>query len=547
MKSIKLITFTALVCFLISCEDDFLETKPLTNKVDENYYSTPEECEEALVGCYAGLQEIWSDGVAMPLAAVVKSNLTFGGGGYTDADDYKMLSEFDASVAPGYRNLFEKNWIFYYRAIYRCNVLIERIDQADWTDKTDMRNQILAEAKFLRAFLYFDLVRMFENIPLLTEPSKEIVPPAEPDEIYKVITNDLLFAVDNARKTTYQKIASSEHGHANKWAAKSLLGRVYLYYTGYYNKDGLVELVDKDNVLGYLENVISYSGYDLVESFYDLWPAAATYKNITDGNPVEDFTESTYAGQTNKEVIFAIKHTYTSDYDGNTDGNHWLVMNGIRGEPVSEYRYGRGWGFTTVVPEIYDEWDPDDDRRDASIIAIEEESINYQHWDNVKEYTGYFTKKYIPLSDKEGNDISENWGAPNFMIGQFQDYFSIRFADVLLMAAELGSPNAVDYVNRVRNRADLDDITSVDIDIIYQERQSEFAFEDIWYWDLLRRDHTLQYAANEVTYEGTVHSGGVETTKTVDGQNLINTRGLFQIPYNQITLSDGVLEQNDGW
>jgi hypothetical protein len=221
-------------------------------------------------------------------------------------------------------------------------------------------------------------------------------------------------------------------------------------------------------------------------------------------------------------------------------------MNGLRGTNWPRNGYGSGWGACTVLPSVYTGWSTDDKRRDASIMAIAEESITFDNADQ-KEHTGYMTKKYVPTCDKNGNSTAVNLGGVNFMIGQFQDYFSIRYSDVLLMAAELGSANALDYVNQVRSRAGVSLLGAVDKDIIYEERRNELAFEGIRYWDLLRYEHTLAYAANKVAFTGTVLNGGTEAPKIINGENLITTRGLFQIPNNQITLSDGVLEQNPGW
>src|SRR5690606_13680227 len=104
-------------------------------------------------------------------------------------------------------------------------------------------------------------------------------------------------------------------GRITKWAAKSLLARVYMYYTGYYGKSDLVGVVSKAQALQHVEDVINSSGHGLVEDFSTLWPAASL---------------ENYAGEDNKEIVFSIKHTYTSDYNGNTDGNHWMVMFGMR-------------------------------------------------------------------------------------------------------------------------------------------------------------------------------------------------------------------------
>jgi len=544
MKKYIIPVLSMFLILISSCAKEFLSTEPITEKTDINYYTTPEEAQEALVGCYDALQLIWNEGTALPLASSVMSDLTFGGTGAGDGDGYPMLDEFDLTVSPGDLNMFEGNWKAYYKGIYRVNVLISKIEQIDWTKNESLKTQIEAEARFLRAFFYFDMVRMFEKIPLLTEPSIENIPQSPADDTYKLIANDLKFAIDHAKASSFAQITSSQYGHATKWAAESLLTRVYLYYTGYYGKPDLVGIVTKAEALGYVEDVISNSGHGLVENFSDLWPAAATYASAKAGNAIVD---NTYAGETNKEIVFAIKYTYTSDYNGNTDGNHWMVMNGLRNQAWAASGYGNGWGACTVVPELYTTWPAGDSRKEASIIAIAEEGIGYTEMKDVKEYTGYFTKKYIPTCDENGTSNAVNLSGVNFMIGQYQDYFSIRYSDVLLMAAELGSSNALAYVNEVRNRAGLANLTSVNKDQIFDERKYEFAFEGLRYWDLLRYESSLNYAANKVSYSGVVSTGGNAIAKVIDGNKLKACRGLFQIPNNQITLSGGVLKQNPGW
>ncbi len=527
-----------------SCTKDFLDTDDLTHKNAGNYYRTPADAQEALTGCYDALQLIYADGIACPLASDIMSDLCFAGTGAGDADNYPMIDEFDKSVSPSDQNLYEPNWEYYYVGIFRVNTLLMNLDNIDWSGDESQRDVIEAEAKFLRAYFYFDMVRLWEKVPLLTEPTRENIPQSEPDDTYELITTDLIYAAEHGRSATYGEIVSTEYGHSTKWAAEAMLARVYLFYTGYYGSSDLVGLVSESDALSYVEDVIQNSGHDLVQNYYDLWPAASTYQAAKEGKPIDD---NTYAGENNIEIVFSIKYTYTSDYDGNTDGNHWMVMNGLRGQSYPEYGYGNGWGACTVVPEFYEGWDEGDDRREASVMAIEQESMDYTEYTDVKEYTGYFTKKYIPLCDADGNSTAVNYGAVNFMIGQYQDYFVMRFSDVLLMAAELGSSNALEYVNRVRERAKVDPIGSVDKDVIYNERMYEFAFEGIRYWDLLRYDNTLQYAADRVTYSGPVLNGGVEQTLEISGSYLKTTRGLSQVPYNQITLSAGVLKQNTGW
>jgi len=252
-----------------------------------------------------------------------------------------MMDQFDINVSPADLNMFEGNWINYYKGIYRCNVLISKINQVDWSKNETEKGPIEAEARFLRAFLYFDMVRMWERIPLITEPTVSNVPQSEPDETYKLIAEDLLFAVNNLPEKPYSALAATEYGHATKWAASALLARVYMFYTGYYGKSDLLGLVSKTEVLALLENVITNSGHDLIPKYSDLWPAAATSEASVLFNNIN---LNTYAGETNSEVVFAIKYTYTSDYNGNTDGNHWMVMNGLRNQSWAKRGYGNGWG-----------------------------------------------------------------------------------------------------------------------------------------------------------------------------------------------------------
>ena len=124
----------------------------------------------------------------------------------------------------------------------------------------------------------------------------------------------------------------------------------------------------------------------------------------------------------------------------------------------------------------------------------------------------------------------------------------IRYADVLLMAAELGSANAQSYFDKVRQRAYKTNFSSIPVtpDNIMTERRLEFAGEGIRYWDLLRQGVNVA-AATIAETDTPVLSGGVSAKVTIKAENIISKRGFQQIPNTQITLSNSVLKQNPGW
>jgi starch-binding outer membrane protein, SusD/RagB family len=457
------------------------------------------------------------------------SDNAFGGTGNSDGLGYQMVDEFDKLRSPSDQSMYEKNWGAYYKAVFRANMLITHLDQVNWNGSESLRNVYESEARFIRAYCYFDMMRFWGNVPLVTKPTTENVPQASADSVYKLIADDLTFAAANLPATGYGNQAKSTYGRVTKWAAESLMGRAFLYYTGYYNKTDLVGTVSKSQALTYLEDVISNGGFDLVANYANLWPAAS----------VND-----YVGEDNKETVFAIKYTYTSDYNGNSDGNQWMVMYGIRS--ANFYPYGSGWGGGPVSAKLYNAYEAGDTRKTASIVSINDEGFVYDPKDQ-REYTGYYNKKYSPMTDAAGNSLAVKMGGVNFMIGQFEDYVSIRYADVLLMAAELGSSNAQTYFNNVRNRAygGSAPAKTVSQANIMTERRLEFAGEGIRYWDLLRQG--ISTAASTIAESVTLQNGGTNTAKTILASKITETKGLSQIPNSQITLSNNVLKQNTGW
>ena len=543
-----------------SCSDSFLNSVPKSQLLDENFYKTEADAEMALVGCYDGYQ-ITSSGFPIYLVAEVASDECFGGTGANDGRGYQMIDRLDKSQSTKDNDVFNDTWKAYYTGIYRCNNLLLKLPGIPkWNSSKDSVNNITkkrieGETRFLRALMYFDLVRMFEKVPLLTVPSTEYIPQVDPLETYKVIVADLKFAAANIPANAYPKAqAATNDGRVTRYAAESLLARVYLFYTGYYAKDDLG--VTKQEVLAGLEDVIGSNEFDLLPDFKTLWRAASyrvdTLKGVKDigGKDSVYLNKEFYAGKGNKEVVFAQKFNSTTDYNGMTDGNGWLVMMGMRSCNFSPY--GKGWGGCTVNPQLVNAYPVGDARKTASVIDLVGEKIeSIFNIADQKEYTGYSVKKYSPTAlpvrnGDNGKQTSDTGGSKDFQISQDQDYVQIRYADVLLMAAELGSPNAIAYFNKVHTRAGLTAAASVSPGDIQTERRFEFAFEGIRYWDLLRSG--LDNAANAIAASAqTVRSAGIPDNITYDVTKIKATRGFMQIPNTQITLSNGTLKQNQGW
>lgn len=531
---------------MASCSESFLDTSSKTESNTNNFYKTEGDAYRALIGCYDGWRQCSSNpGYGFLVASEVMGAECFGATGNTDGRGYQVTDRFDISQSSSDLNLYESDWARYYEAIYRCNELIKYSDQISWATDSVKYNTYMGECRALRAELYFELVRWFGNVPLVTVATKENLPQAAPSEVYKLIFDDLEKAIKMIPADAYPKSKSAENdGHFTKYAAEALYARAYLYYTGYYGEE--LEGVTAGQALDYLDDIIGSHQYDLVHEYKNLWPAAsAGIAEVGDAITLL----GTYAGDGNCETILAQKFTNTQDYNGNADSNRWQVMLGMRS--VNHAPYGKGWGAMTVNPNFVNSYEPNDARKTASIIDIANEGVasesafesSYKDW---REYTGYCVKKYSPICFADGTSASKIDGSGDFQTQNHQDWVVIRYADVLLMAAELGSEKKVEYVNDVRGRAGLNPVTAVDKSVIMKERKYEFAFEGINYWDLLRQG--VDYAASQIATSGIkVKSGGNDDVVVIDAQNIIEKKGLSQIPYNQILLSNGVLKQNAGW
>lgn len=548
----KIIYFIVGMLLLTSCED-FLDSSNKTKKDSSNFPQTEADVSQLLTGIYAIL------GRPEPLGSLffvseLMSDDRLGGGG-PDDKSCKAIDQFKKSS----EDMFNNPWRAMYFGVYRSNYLLSNLDNVVWNSE-ESKNKILGETHFLRAYFYFDLARMFGEVPMVLEPEPVNIPKTPANQLYAQIASDLKNAIEMLPSVKFQDIdRGKDLGRVTKWAAEALMARVFLFYTGYYRTEALPLAdggqVTKAEVTDWIVDCVENSGHDLLPDFRNLWAYSYVqdYKYTADNN-------LSWAGDGSVETVFSIKYSALAN-DWNSPqqkSNQICLYSGFREQNYTKtFPFGQGWGMGTVNPKIYNDWDPNDVRRDASVLDVRntDEVADFDFGGgNQQDNTCYFQKKYIPINvwtdetkTKVYNFSHELYGmeGTDYQRDNIQDLILIRFSDVLLMAAELGALNAQQYLDRVRSRAGLGSVPAT-LENIKAERRFELAFEGIRYYDLLRWHDEDQITANQtgiVTY----NRRGMANAETTNIAFRPETGGFLPIPQTQIDLSGGVLTQNAGW
>ncbi len=544
---------------LASCS---MDTESKTDLNSETAYATQESAAIALVGCYDGWQRTSSDaGVGMYLTAEFASEQAFAGLGAGDEKNNNVIDQFDKAVAPSYNDLFNTDWKNYYAAIFRCNQLIQAAGKYAWGE-TESGRQLVGEARGIRAILYFDLARLFGDVPLVLEPTDANLPRTTASEVYKAIFEDFKYAIENIPAGAYPvSDNSTTDGRMTKYAAEAMMARAYLYYTGYYGETEAPGCT-KQNAIDALQDIINNGGYQLEASYADLFmPSCTTDGTTGSGDNAVYGWNTTYAGKwydgskwqsgqgkLSKEFVLNLKFNTTHDYSGNGDGNTFSVYLGPRNKSATSVCIASGWGGCSVTPQFVSEYQ-NDPRFKACVWSCSDAGFSADLADTY-EYTGYYTRKYAPMCFKDGMRQEEgfNLGKKHQNITYYQDWTIMRYADVLLMQAEL--TKNVTYLNLVRTRAGLSALGAVTDEALRYERGIEFAFEGVHYWDIMRYEKEGAYAATKITEAQSgadVQNGGVAAKTNFAKDNFSSKKGLMQIPNTQITLSGNTITQNAGW
>lgn len=486
---IKKIYFFLGLLMLAGCSENFLEETEEYTIDSENYFNSEQEYYNALIGAYDVLQSTY---VNVLLGEIASDNTLSGGESATDVIGFQQVDEMTHTEV---NDNLDDVWDWNFAGVQRANYILENKDKTDFEGK----ERIIAETRFLRAYFTFELVKWFGPIPIKGDErfvlgDENSIQRAPVSEVYAQIESDLQFAIDN------MDYSAPQVGRATKGSAQALLGKAYLY------QDKFQEAAD----------VLT----DLIESGqYHLYG--------TQGD--EDYTNLfEQVGENSPESVFEIQYTGEEGAGFGclpcSEGNVAVGFQGIRN--YSGPLFESGYSFNVPVEEVYNMFSDDDIRRDYSILDIEAwaEETGATYIEGYK-HTGYFNRKYLPRKN-------DNAGDPN--LTQPNNYRAIRYADVLLMAAEalnrggINDQLAQDYLNMVRNRAGLDDVTSTGSTLteqIFLDRRLEMVGEGHRFFDLVRTGR----AAEEID--------GFQTGKNE----------LFPVPLEELEFSNGLWEQNPGY
>jgi len=569
MKKNILFTVAASAVLFTSCES-FLDTESITKKNTSNYPQTVADAQQVLAGIYNNLNVVNATPQSSYLyAAELASDDRFGGGGEND----KQMQAEDLLMNYG-PDMLGQFWKDRYAGINRANTAILTLGNCTGYSDDNQKNQMLGEAYFLRAYYYYELASLYGNIPLVLDLALEDHPQVTPDVMWGQICTDLKKAVDLMPAKKFGSLAS---GHVDKWTAEAMLGRAFLFYTGYYSKadvtlaDGTTKLTTAD-VSALIDDCVKNSGYSLVPDYRNLW----AYTNrltkerysVTKGKGLK-WVEDDKA--VNPEAMFMIKFSEFASWSTTIGySNGYALHMGMRGgqDYGNTFPFGQGWGAGPVASNLWKDWaaaEPTDKRRAASICDIPTELPNYKKggWADFVQETDYYGKKWSPITcrtvDAKGDStynvgfdvVMYNYTAQltNMQLSNIHDLVLLRFAEVLLMQSEL--EKNVDGINKVRARAGLPAISVYSDDALRSERRWELNCEGVR-WNDIRRWHIAETALaaqnNQPTYfkgvadvNATAHNGGGYVARYKA------TGGFFPIPQTQISLSAGLYKQNPGW
>jgi hypothetical protein len=496
-KIFYFILFTAVL--FSSCSDE-LDLSPISSATTETFYKSTNDF-------ITGVNAVYNDLKAYPdrllnLSETRSDNL------YAVSDggvrDWEGINSFHKTIASN--AYVSEAWLSDYNGIYRANVLLDKLtSNGDVITDATLRKRLEAETKFLRAFYYFDLVRWFGKVPVITTPVSVAealtIQRSSVVDVYTQIISDLQFAVSNLPET----YVTADKGRVTKYAAQGMLALVYMTRSGpTYNIEGPgLGLNEWNQALSLLNSIVASGKFSMLPSYSNIFA---------------------YANENNAEVLFDVQYiTGQSPVLGSTFP--WVLVPDTWFQAQGKAVQG-GLTIRPVSSLLINSFETGDTRKDFSIVST------YTYNGTVEDRP--FFRKYVDLTKVPSNRL--DWPI-NFIVLRYTDILMLK-AECILNGASGTQTEVDDIVNSVRKRAGLTTtVSNVTKAQLMTERQKEFMAEGLRWHDLVR-------------------SGLVETVMpawitAVDVQNQMQPFQtnyiIYPIPQSEIDVKNGLYTQNAGY
>lgn len=502
MKYINHSILIVLVFCLTACSD-YIDRDITGNQTLDNFFNNEEEVDRAVMGCYAALSpnDWWQNDFFWLVGDICSDDAFKGNTNPGDQRDFGNLADFNINAANEWLDI---KWRYTYQGIFRCNLVIENAVEAPI--ENNLKNRLIAEAKFLRGLYYFELVKNFGGVPLLVEPltiNEANLSRSDESEIWALIEQDFTEASEFLPLKSEQP--ADQLGRATKGAAIAYLAKATLYQGKF------------QEAKTHAETIVNSGEYNLNDDFENVWSV-----DNPNGNG----------------SIFEIQQSYNDIFD---TGSSLPV--------VTRSRADGGWGFCTPSSHL-DNFMGNDPRRVHTIIRQGEfvnENFPSYNTSPAENMTGRINRKYfLDIDDRPDNAPEKRSGLNHILF---------RYADLLLMHAEASyqvgdEALARTSLNAVRSRVNLQAINATGPELlqaIYDERRLELAMEGHRYYDLKRTNRLAEAMEDFLNYNLNT------STDTFDAGNdegqffnpAVHT--LFAIPQTEIDLSGGRINQNPGY
>lgn len=443
----------AVSILLVSCEKEFLDRPSLSEISSENFYQTKEDLLLATAALYAGTPwGDWTYSSYLPIGEVMSGNMALGYNG-----DAIQLNTFSVT---GYNNALISNWKGMYNVISHCNITINAIqDKAPASIDAEDINAALAEAKFIRAYAYYNLALLWGDVPIIEDNSKLVQSPLvyrnQLNDVFKFIVNDLTFAAEH--------LPEKWRGRVTTWSAQGLLSKVYLTWSGLDKSPGNRDEALLDSAEFYAGNVCILSGIDLLENYADLFKTANNY---------------------NDEALFALR--WEPSVGGWLEGN-MLQIYSPGGVEISANGEA-GWFSIAPTFDMYKQYSSKDTLRRKATFMLKDDYYPELNADGGGyQFLGESGLKKHIIGTSKDNGVSMT------LTSSAEHNALLRLADVYLLYAEAIMGNntsttnadALLYFNRVRTRAGLDPVSVIEKDSLLKERRIELAAEGHYWFDLV--------------------------------------------------------------